>query len=81
MYMLMIDTGLSLTSFSSYYYTFRNFMTFIPLTDPGSKRDICLSWDGGKYIQKASKVYRDFCVEFFKDLQKKQDVFLAERGL
>lgn len=76
MYRGCMHKGLSLLSFSSYYYQYRDAVKFVPITDPGSTRTLCISWDATKYLSSAAKIFQAHCVDCFRDLEKIQQQFL-----
>lgn len=76
MYRGCMNKGLSLLSFSSYYCQYRDTVKFVPITDPGSTRTLCISWDATKYLSSVAKIFRAHCIDYFHAWEKKQQQFL-----
>jgi len=76
MYLPLLKRGISLISFGSYYYTYRERLTFVPLNDEGSMREICISWPERKKLSYAAKCLQEHCITFYQTLAEKQADFL-----
>ena len=51
----------------------------IPFTNPSAERTVSLYWNQQCYMSKAAKLFRDYCIGYFKDIKKFSRALLRDR--
>lgn len=72
-YKVMLDSkmGVALIPSITYRSTLTPNTSAIHIKSPDCHRNINLSWLSDKYMTKATSIFRDFCIEFFKDVERR----------
>lgn len=61
--------GIALIPYQTQMSFFNSLITPVHISSPECKRTIFLSYPEGHYLNKASKIFMDFCMEFFSKIQ------------
>ncbi|MBQ5954280.1 MAG: LysR family transcriptional regulator [Lachnospiraceae bacterium] len=61
--------GVALTSSTAKSVDLLKPNRYIRIADPYAVRNMCLFWNPARYMSKAALIFRDFCVDFYKDAE------------
>lgn len=61
--------GVALTSSTAKSVDLLKPNRYIRVDDPSAVRDMCLFWNPGRYMSRAALIFKDFCIDFYKDAE------------